>query len=52
MRWGLREILKDQKTHFDIVFHLGDVGKEPMINVFGNNPQDVVKKTLSIIENL
>ena len=42
----------DFKSSTNIVFHLGDVGKEPMINVFGNNPQDVVKKTLSIIENL
>ena len=48
----IQENCKNIVKDIDIVFHLGDVGKEPMINVFGNNPQDVVKKTLSIINHI
>jgi len=28
----------------DIIYHKGDIGKEPMILIFGKNPKDVIRK--------
>jgi len=28
----------------DIIYHKGDIGKEPMILIFGKNPDDVIRK--------
>ena len=44
--WGISSCLKSTKP--DIIFHKGDMGKEPMIIIFGTNPEQVVKKILSI----
>ena len=42
--------LKDMtKQSPDVIYHKGDFGKEPMIMVFGRNPDDVLKKILKII---
>ena len=34
----------------DVIYHLGDWGKEPMILVFGRNPSEVYSKIMSIIK--
>jgi hydroxymethylpyrimidine/phosphomethylpyrimidine kinase len=44
--WGISSCLKSTKP--DIIFHKGDMGKEPMIMIFGINPEQVVKKILAI----
>ena len=44
--WGISSCLKS--TQPDIIFHKGDMGKEPMIIVFGTDPKQVVKKILLI----
>ena len=44
--WGISSCLKSTKP--DIIFHKGDMGKEPMIIIFGINPDEVVKKILQI----
>ena len=44
--WGISSCLKSKKP--DIIFHKGDMGKEPMIIIFGDNPEQVVKKILLI----
>ena len=44
--WGISSCLKSMKP--DIIFHKGDMGKEPMIIIFGTNPEQVIKKILSI----
>ncbi|MDC0203209.1 bifunctional hydroxymethylpyrimidine kinase/phosphomethylpyrimidine kinase [Candidatus Nitrosopelagicus sp.] len=44
--WGISSCLKSMKP--DIIFHKGDMGKEPMIIIFGTNPKQVVKKILAI----
>ena len=44
--WGISSCLKSTKP--DIIFHKGDMGKEPMIIIFGTNPEQVIKKILSI----
>ena len=44
--WGISSCLKSIKP--DMIYHKGDMGKEPMIIIFGTNPEQVVKKILSI----
>ena len=40
--WGISNILKRKCP--DIVYHKGDFGKEAMILIFGQTPNDVIKK--------
>jgi hydroxymethylpyrimidine/phosphomethylpyrimidine kinase len=49
IRWGVREAFNQAGKVTDIVYHLGDFGKEPMITIFGENAVDVVKKLLRIL---
>lgn len=44
--WGVSSCLKSYPP--DIIYHKGDMGKEPMIIVFGNDPSEVIKKILLI----
>ena len=41
--WGISKALGSKSP--DIIYHKGDVGKEPMILIFGKDPNDVIKKT-------
>lgn len=47
--WGIKSAIKSSKSAPDIVYHRGDVGKEPMIIVFGENPKQVVTKISKIL---
>ena len=47
--WGIKGITKNEKRAPDMVFHTGDMGKEPMIILFGKNPKDVLGKLAKII---
>ena len=40
--WGISSILKTKCP--DLVYHKGDFGKESMILIFGETPNDVIKK--------
>ncbi len=40
--WGISNSLKTKSP--DIIYHKGDMGKEPMILIFGKNPQDIIRK--------
>jgi len=40
--WGISNSLNAKSP--DIIYHNGDIGKEPMILIFGNNPDDVIRK--------
>ena len=42
IKWGINYALKTKPP--DVIYHKGDVGKEPMILVFGDTPNDVIKK--------
>ncbi len=42
MAWGITNSLKTKLT--DIIYNKGDIGKEPMILIFGKNPKDVIRK--------
>jgi len=44
--WGISSSLNAKSP--DIIYHKGDLGKEPMILIFGKNPADVVKKASKI----
>ncbi|HSB57945.1 MAG TPA: bifunctional hydroxymethylpyrimidine kinase/phosphomethylpyrimidine kinase [Nitrosopumilaceae archaeon] len=46
--WGIKEIVKNQTKAPDLIFHTGDLGKEPMIILFGNDPKDVYAKIVKI----
>jgi len=47
--WGIKNAIKDTTKPADLIFHKGDVGKEPMILIFGNNPKEVLGKLIKII---
>jgi hydroxymethylpyrimidine kinase / phosphomethylpyrimidine kinase / thiamine-phosphate diphosphorylase len=49
IEWGIKNAIKNSKKPPDIIFHKGDFGKEPMIIVFAETPDIVVKKILKII---
>jgi hydroxymethylpyrimidine/phosphomethylpyrimidine kinase len=46
IKWGINNALKIKSP--DVIYHKGDVGKEPMILVFGETPNDVMKKLSKI----
>jgi hydroxymethylpyrimidine/phosphomethylpyrimidine kinase len=47
--WGVKMALS-KNPDADIIYHSGDVGKEPMILIFGQSPQDVVNKVKKILD--
>jgi hydroxymethylpyrimidine/phosphomethylpyrimidine kinase len=47
--WGVKMALS-KNPDADIIYHSGDVGKEPMIIIFGQSPRDVVNKVKKILE--
>ena len=49
IEWGIKNAIKNSKKPPDIIYHKGDFGKEPMIIVFAETPDIVVKKILKII---
>lgn len=42
--WGIKNAIKNISKPPDVIFHKGDLGKEPMILVCGRNPNEVVEK--------
>lgn len=44
VRWGVSEAVRDAESAPDAVCHDGDYGKEPMIIIFGESPDDVLAK--------
>ena len=49
IEWGIKNAIKNSKKPPDIIYHKGDMGKEPMIIVFAQTPDSVMKKILKII---
>ncbi len=47
--WGIRTAITSLKTPPDVIFHKGDFGKEPMILIFGKNPEDILRKILKML---
>ena len=49
--WGIERAIKRCKPKVpDLVYHLGDWGKEPMILIFGKTPKEVLQKLLNLIK--
>ncbi|MEE8181638.1 MAG: thiamine-phosphate synthase family protein [Nitrosopumilaceae archaeon] len=44
MSWGIKAAIKNFYQAPDVIFHKGSFGKEPMILVFGEEPNKVVDK--------
>ena len=49
IEWGVSSAIKNSSQAPDVVYHSGDFGKEPMIIVFGENPNNVLKKISKIV---
>lgn len=49
MEWGTSMVLKKTSNPVDIIYDLGSQGKEPIIRILGNNPEDLFKKLNKII---
>lgn len=47
--WGIKQALKSSHTPPDAIYHTGGLGKEPMIMIFGINPDQVVDKITKIL---
>lgn len=50
--WGVREAIKDIGNVPDVIYHKGDVGKEPMIVVFGKQAHDLAKVTVKLAREI
>ncbi|MEM3736068.1 MAG: bifunctional hydroxymethylpyrimidine kinase/phosphomethylpyrimidine kinase [Candidatus Bathyarchaeia archaeon] len=46
--WGVKEAIKNVGKVPDVIYHRGDVGKEPMIVVFGRDALSLVKMVVEI----
>lgn len=49
MAWGISAALSAHPDA-EVIYHTGDIGKEPMINVFGTSPAHVVVKITRILK--
>lgn len=49
IEWGIKKAIKDTKVTPDVIFHKGDFGKEPMIIIFGDTPNVILKKLSKIV---
>jgi hydroxymethylpyrimidine kinase / phosphomethylpyrimidine kinase / thiamine-phosphate diphosphorylase len=48
--WGIKNALvKNPKAK--VIYHKGDIGKEPMIIIFGRDPNEVINKIKKILKN-
>jgi hydroxymethylpyrimidine kinase / phosphomethylpyrimidine kinase / thiamine-phosphate diphosphorylase len=48
--WGILAALSKNPIA-EVIYHTGDLGKEPMICLFGRNPSEVVNKIKAILKN-
>ncbi|WKT57152.1 thiamine-phosphate synthase family protein [Candidatus Nitrosotenuis chungbukensis] len=45
----MERAIRNLRSAPDAIYHTGDIGKEPMIIVFGKNPKQVVAKISKIL---
>jgi len=50
--WGIEQAIKKIGKVPDLIYDLGEVGKEPMIRVLGTSATNVVEKTLTAIKSI
>jgi hydroxymethylpyrimidine kinase / phosphomethylpyrimidine kinase / thiamine-phosphate diphosphorylase len=49
--WGILAALSKNPLA-DVIYHRGDVGKEPMVTLFGRNPAEVVERIKRLLKKL
>jgi len=49
MEWGIETAVRRAERRPDLVYHLGDWGKEPMVLIFGRNARDVVGRVRGLL---
>jgi hydroxymethylpyrimidine kinase / phosphomethylpyrimidine kinase / thiamine-phosphate diphosphorylase len=49
--WGVLAALS-KNPRADVIYHTGDVGKEPMITLFGRNPAEIVARINRLLEKI
>lgn len=47
--WGIKEAIKNSKKAPDMIYHKGGFGKEPMIIIFGRNPNEIIEKITKVL---
>ena len=50
--WGIEQAVKRAGKVTDIIYDLGDWGKEPVIKIIGKNPKEVVDVVVRIAEKI
>jgi len=50
--WGVKEAIKKVGKAPDVIYHKGDVGKEPMIVIFGGQAYDLAKLVVQLAKEM
>ena len=50
MEWGTSNVIARMQTIPDVIYDKGGIGKEPMIRIFGEEPDVVLGKLKKIIK--
>ena len=49
MEWGIETAVRRAGKRPDVIYHLGDWGKEPMVLIFGRNAREVVERVWELL---
>jgi hydroxymethylpyrimidine kinase / phosphomethylpyrimidine kinase / thiamine-phosphate diphosphorylase len=49
--WGILAALS-KNPRADVIYHTGDVGKEPMITLFGRSPTEIVERIKKVLKKI
>ena len=52
LAWGVNEAIKSFGKVPDVIYDLGEIGKEPMIRVLGSSAKEVLEKVKKAIEHM
>jgi hydroxymethylpyrimidine/phosphomethylpyrimidine kinase len=50
--WGIKEAIKKVGKAPDVIYHRGDIGKEPMIVIFGEQAYDLAKLSVQLAKEM
>lgn len=50
--WGVREAVKSAGGVPEVIYHTGDIGKEPMVILLGRDPVEVVMRAMRLVKSL
>jgi len=49
LEWGTLDAIRATTARPDLIFDLGESGKEPMIRILGTDPQEVIRKLVLLV---